>query len=785
MNRKQRRAASKTRQRPAPRRQAPPSAEAKLQTALSHHQAGRLAQAGAIYQDILSDLPGQVDALYLLGVVKLQEGDAGAAVELSGKAIANKPDFAEAHNNLGNAYKDRGRLDEAVAAFRKAVELKPDFAEAHNNLGIALKDRGKLDDVVAAFRKAVELKPDFAEAHNNLGNALKDQGKADDAEAAYRKALELKPDYAMAHNNLGNVLEIQGKGDDAEAAYRKALELKPDDAMAYNNLGVLLGERGNPVDAEAVIRKALALKPDYAMAHNNLGNVLEIQGKLEDAMAAYRKAVSLKPDYAEAYNNLGIVLKIRGHCVDAEAAYRTALELKPDYALAYSNLGNALKSQGRLEDAMASYRKALELDPGFASAHGNLLLSLNYDDRISQKDIFDESRRWDEAHGAPRSGRRRSHANSRDAERRLRIGYVSPDFREHSVSYFLGPLIAGHDRSRFEVFCYAEVTHPDDTTARYRGLADGWHSTVGEKDPAIAARIQEDGIDILVDLAGHTADNRQLVFAARPAPVQVAWLGYPNTTGQSAMDYRISDAIADPEAPGDALYSETLVRLAGGFLCYGPPADAPEIAGSPALDGGHVTFGSFNNLSKVTPPVVAAWARILDAVPGSRLLIKSRPLADEETRARYLEMFAAHGTDTGRVELLSWIPSKSGHLGAYGRVDIGLDPFPYNGTTTTCEAMWMGVPVITLSGDRHAGRVGASILTRVGLTEFITGTAAAYVEAAMKLADDRDRLSELRHGLRRRLRGSLLCDGAAFTRDVEAAYRDMWRQWCAGGQASG
>ncbi len=712
MNRNQRRAAARPRQRPPPKPQAPPSAETKLQTALSHHQAGQLAEAKAIYAGILSDEPGHVDALHLLGVVKFQEGDAGAAVELIGKAIAIKPGFAEAHHNLGNVLKDQGKLEDAVTAYHKAVSLKPDYAEAHNNLGNVLKDLGRLDDAEASFHKALELKPGFAEAHSNLGNVLKDQGRFEEAMAAYRKALDLTPDYALAHNNLGNVLKDLGRLDDAEASFHKALDLKPDYALAHNNLGIVFKDQGNSVDAEASFHKALELKPGFDEAHNNLGNVL--------------------------------------------------------------------KDQGRLEEAMAAYRKALELSPEFVKAHSNLLFVMNYDDRFSQKDIFDESRRWDEAHGAPQGGQGRRHTNSRDAERRLSIGYVSPDFREHSVSYFLGPLIAGHDRSRFEVFCYAEVANPDDTTARYRGLADGWHSTVGEKDSAIAERIQEDGIDILVDLAGHTGNNRQLVFAARPAPVQVAWLGYPNTTGQAAMDYRLSDAIADPEGADDALYSETLVRLPNGFLCYAPPADAPEIAGSPALDSGHVTFGSFNNLSKVTPQVVEAWARILDAVPGSRLLIKSRPLADEETRARYLDMFAAHGTDTGRLELLSRIPSKLGHLGAYGRVDIGLDPFPYNGTTTTCEAMWMGVPVITLSGDRHSGRVGTSILTRVGLTEFITGTAAAYVEAAMQLAYVRDRLSELRDGLRRRLQGSPLCDGPAFTRDVEAAYRDMWRKWCAG-----
>ena len=347
------------------------------------------------------------------------------------------------------------------------------------------------------------------------------------------------------------------------------------------------------------------------------------------------------------------------------------------------------------------------------------------------------------------------------------------------MSHFIGSLIAGHDRQAFEVFCYAEVARPDDWTARIREHADAWRSTVGMDDSAAAKQIREDGIDVLVDLAGHTGQNRLLVFAKRPAPVQVTWLGYPNTTGLTAIDYRLTDEIADPEGDADALYTETLVRLPGGFVCYGPASDTPEAAACPVHQCGSVTFGSFNVLSKVTPEVVAVWAEILDRVPKSRLLMKNRSLADEETRARYLQMFDAHGVAAERIELCAWINSSAGHLGAYARVDIGLDPFPYNGTTTTCEALWMGVPVVTLSGDRHSGRVGASILTRVGLADLVAEAEAAYVEKAVALAGDIDRLAALRLELRDRLGRSPLCDAPAFIRYVEAAYREMWRRACA------
>jgi predicted O-linked N-acetylglucosamine transferase (SPINDLY family) len=405
---------------------------------------------------------------------------------------------------------------------------------------------------------------------------------------------------------------------------------------------------------------------------------------------------------------------------------------------------------------------------------------MNYSEHYSQQDIFAESRQWETNHAVLGTARKIDQAHDRDPERRLRIGYVSPNFRRHSVSYFLSPLIAGHDHRLFEVFCYAQVANPDNVTKRFRRLADGWCSTVGMTTSAIADRIRNDGIDILVDLAGHTANNRLLVFAERPAPVQVTWLGYPNTTGLSAMDYRLTDAVADPEGPGDNLHTETLIRLPAGFLCFTPAPETPPVTDPPVLANGHVTFGSFNNPSKVTASVVASWARILEAVPGSRLLLKNRSLADDGTRQRYSALFAERGISEERLIFHAWIASMSGHLGAYGRIDIGLDPFPYNGTTTTCEALWMGVPVITLQGDRHASRVGASILKTVGQGEMIADSVDDYVDAAVKLAENTDALTSLRRDLRPAMAASPLWDAAGFTRDVESAYRDMWRRWCHG-----
>ena len=779
MNRRERRAAKAQRQgRPVTGGSA--AADAEISAALAHHQAGRLAEAERLYAAILAREPEHAEALRLLSVIAFQQGDAGRAAALATQVIAIAPNYAEAHYTMGMAQKALGDAEAALASYRKAVKLKPDFAEAHNNLGNLLSDLGDAEAAIVALRKALALQPSFAEAHDNLGSALFGQGRLADAAAAYRKALAIEPDNVESLNNLGNALRGLGDLPAAVETFHKALALAPDFVAAHSNLGGALNDQGRPDEAFDAYRAALALAPDDAAVHNDLGTTLIYQGKADEAEAAFRQALALAPDFADAHNNLGNALRDKSQWQDAVVAYRAALALAPDFAAAHNNLGGALKDQGRLAGAIAAYRASIAHKPDFAAAHSNLVFSMNYDAAATQQTIFAESRAWHESHAAALGRRAPGHANARDPERRLRVGYVSPDFREHSVAYFLEPLIAAHDRAAFEVFCYAQVARPDQRTERFRGLADTWRSTVGMTDADLATAVREDRIDILVDLAGHTGGNRLLAFARRPAPVQLSWLGYPNTTGTEAIDARLTDAIADPPGPSDALHSETLVRLPNGFLCYAPTADAPAIGAPPARSTGHVTFGSFNALAKITPAVVAAWARILLGVPGSRLVIKSGPLADAATRARYLEMLAAAGVDAGRVDLRAWIDARSGHLGAYANIDIGLDPFPYNGTTTTCEALWMGVPVVTLAGDRHAGRVGASLLTRIGLAELVADTTDGYVETAVHFAGDLDGLPARRLALRDRMMSSPLCDAAGFARDVEAAYRAMWRRWCAG-----
>jgi protein O-GlcNAc transferase len=608
---------------------------------------------------------------------------------------------------------------------------------------------------------------------------LKALGRVTDAAAAYRQALELEPADAVALNNLGNLLRAEGRLDEAIDCFHRALAHKPEDPVVHNNLGNALAAQGRWVEAARLYDRALALRPDYAEAHYNLANLLVDEGQLDAAIARYRQALALRPDHPAARLNLGAALRQAGRFGEAIACYEAVLAGDPDSAEAHSNLGRVFMLQGRLDMAGDCYDRALALKPDYPQAQVNQLLWLNYSDRDAQT-VYAAHRRWAEPveRGLPPLA---PHRNDRDPERRLRVGYVSPDFRAHPVASYLAPVLAAHDRQAVEIFSYADVARPDSVTARFEALSDHWASIVGMTDSDLAERVRADRIDILIDLAGHGGSNFLATFARHPAPVQATWLGYVNTTGLKAMDYRLVDAVTDPIGVSDALASETLVRLSGGFACFEPMADAPAPGPPPCLAAGYVTFGSFSIPAKLGDAVLDVWSDILTRLPDARLLLKGASFDDEGARAHLLDRFAARDVAADRVDLVSWIPSNAEHLALYNRLDIALDPFPYNGYTTTCEALWMGLPVVALLGDRHAARVSASFLTRVGLEEMIAPDLARYVEIAVRLASDPVRLAELRRTLRPRMAASPLCDAASFTRELEAAYRTMWRRWCGEG----
>jgi predicted O-linked N-acetylglucosamine transferase (SPINDLY family) len=435
-----------------------------------------------------------------------------------------------------------------------------------------------------------------------------------------------------------------------------------------------------------------------------------------------------------------------------------------------------LRETAQIDEAIASHRRAVRLDPNFVNAHSCLVFALNCDPNCQAAEILAEHQAWSDRHARPLMSEIIPHANERSPDRRLRIGYVSADFRRHSVGHFFLPLLENHDRRKFEVFCYSNVQYPDDLTERMKRSCDAWRDIISLGDAEAANLIRSDGMDILVDLSGHTAGNRLRVFARKPAPVQVTYLGYANTTGMPAIDYRLTDALADPPGVTDHLNVEKLWRVPGCAWCYLPPEDAPEIQ---PRGSGPITFGCFSAFAKINSTLVEIWAQLLAQAPESRLLLKSAGAGETSSRQRVIDQFIQHGISSDRIEMLSRIPDQHQHLEFYRRIDLALDTYPYHGTTTTCEALWMGVPVVSLAGQTHVSRVGVSLLSCVGLPELIAQTPQEFVSIAAQLATNPSRLTSLRNGLRSQMKSSPLVDGRRFAANIEAAYRQMWRTWCA------
>lgn len=593
---------------------------------------------------------------------------------------------------------------------------------------------------------------------------------------------EAPPRPAAERLARGLELRQRGRWEEAVAEFCAAAELEPQLPEAHYQLGNALKALRRYAEAVPPLRAAAALAPRSAAAWLNLGVACLELGRNDQAVACFQRAVELEPLRPEAHNILGHALLMQGRCADAARRLEEALRLRPGYPAALDNLGRVLKAQGRSDEAVARHRQALIGRPR-PETHSNLLYSLNFPDGIPPEEIRAEHARWARLYADPLREEGVLPGAGFAPPRPLRVGYVSPDFVNHAVAFFFEPVLAAHDRSQVHVTCYAEVAVPDGVTRRLRESSDQWRDIAGRSDAEVAARIRADRIDVLVDLAGHTANNRLLVFARRPAPVQISWLGYPNTTGLEAIDHRLTDAICDPPGLTEAWHSERLLRLPGGFCCYRFPEEAPAVAPSPAPASGLVTFGCFNHAAKLTLAVTALWSRLLQAVPGGRLLLRSPGLSDPETAEAMRARFVAHGIAADRIATEGTRLSLRDHLGRYAGVDVALDPFPYNGTTTTCEALGMGVPVVTLAGREHRSRVGASLLTRLGFPEWIAASPEAYLAIARKLALDRPALASLRSGLRERMRASPLCDAPGFTRQLEAAFLSAWREKC--GKGSG
>lgn len=618
-------------------------------------------------------------------------------------------------------------------------------AEAEYNQGVTFHAAGRLDEAVECYRRATALRPNLGEAHNNMGTALQRLGRIDEALACFHRAGELLADSPDVSNNLGMVLHALGRWEEAAASYRKALALRPNLPEALNNLGHTLQKMGRAPEALDCFRQAMRLRPDSAGIVNNLGNMLKELGRLDEAIACYDRALGLQPAYPEALNNLG----------------------------------NALKDSGRLDLALSAYDRALAIRPDYAVAHSGRLYTLHFHPNYDAAAIYQEHVQWNQRHARPLARFIQPHINDPAPHRRLRIGYVSADLHDHVIGRFMLPLLVNHAHEHFEIFCYASVTCPDAMTERLRACTDVWRDVVALNDGQLADAIRQDRIDILVDLTMHMGSSRLLTFARKPAPVQVTYLAYCGTTGLETMDYRLTDPYLDPvaEEPAQAsrpCYTEQSVSLPRTWWCYRPPDAVPEVNSLPASDTGRITFGCMNNFCKITPGVWDAWEQLLQAVPGARLVVH----AGEGThRQQARDRLARAGVDPDRLEFVGFQPLVQ-YFEQYRNIDIALDPFPYTGGTTTCDALWMGVPVVTVAGRTAVSRGGLSILSNLGLDEFVARSVQEYVRLAAQRASDRPRLSELRQTLRSRMKASPLMDERQFAADMETAYRWMWQAWC-------
>lgn len=639
---------------------------------------------------------------------------------------------------------------EAERMYQVVLAQEPNHSAALAMLGLLMYQRGQLPQAAELMQRAVALAPDKPAILHNLCEVLRKLGRHAEAVDTGRRAAALMPDSPDVRFNLANAFRDAGQREEACAAYQQAL----------------------------------CLKPDYASAHFNLGQMRLEQGKLPEAMESFRRAVAANPHHANALINLAGVAQRLGELVEAERAYLGAIDHEPTVSALHVNLAGVLMKQGRVPEALQCYRHALELRPGDMIAHSGLLLGMNYLAESSPQAIFTESRRWNQVHAAPLTPTTLTHSNDRDPSRRLRIGYVSADFADHPVARWIGPVLAAHDRSSVEVFCYSSTPCPDARTDELRRHADQWHDVHRLSDEQLSAMARQHQIDILVDLSGHTAGNRLLAFARRPAPVQMSWLGYPATTGLDAIDYVLTDALLDPPGQTEQLHSERLLRLPDCHACFAPPADAPEVAALPMAQAGRVTFGCFNNFAKIRYDIIETWAGLLRDLPDSRLLLKSSSAIDRALKDRLPEALTAYGVSRDRIEVHGRSDSYTDHLRMYGRVDVALDTYPYCGATTTCEALYMGVPVVTVAGQARVSRMGLSLLTNLGLPQLVAQSFEEYQQMAIRLAGDPRQLADLRAGLRQRLLSSPIAQAQRFTRQLETAYREAWRAHCGGRAAT-
>lgn len=740
------------------------------------HRQGALEAAADRYTRVLQSDPANATALYHLAQICCRQGHFTDGVAWVRRALVAEPRRARLHVLEGRALAALGDSEQALASFDRAIACDAGDADAHGNRGDVLAQVGRLEDAAESYRRALAVDQGSFENWCNLGAAQAELGRHDEALVSYGRVLELEPGFAEAHVIRGNLLARLGRRADALASLERALALTPDHVAALVSCGDVLRGADRHQDALARYDRALSLEPTHAPALSGRAAALVALKRFEEAIATLDRALALDPSDADALCNRGFVLQTLNRLDDALATLDRALAIDPDHAGALSNRGMVLLDLGRPAEAVHCYRRAMAIKPS-PGWHSNLIFALNFDPAIDGAEQQAERARWGEQHATPLAAAIKPHRNSADPDRRLRIGYLSSHFRHQAATYAFASVILNRDRGSFEAVCYANAPIEDDVGERLRASADAWRPIDDRPDEEVAELIRADGIDILVDLVGHMSGQRLMVFARKPAPVQVTGWGEPTGTGLRAMDYLLADSLLVPSEQRPLL-AERVYDLPN-FLGYWTPDHLPDPTALPAMTRGFVTFGSFNRVAKIQDPVVRRWAAILRAVPTARLVIKSEQRFDDSCRRSQMDaIFAEEGVAAGRVDFLGPC-GRAAHFAAYQAIDIALDPFPHGGGMTTLDALWMGIPVITLPGRTISSRLAASSLNALGLTSFIADSSHSYIDRAVATANDLASLARFRAGLRERVAHSVVGDPDQYARAVETAYRAMWRAWCA------
>jgi predicted O-linked N-acetylglucosamine transferase (SPINDLY family) len=786
--------------------------QAVTNTLLISFQGGHYQAAVNLAKNIITQYPDHAFSWKVLGAALKNLGKLEESLEAKSKAASLSPQDAEAHSNLGTTLQELGRLEEAEVAYKRSIAINPSYLQAHINLGSTFQALGRLEEAHSAYKRAIAIKPDYAETYSQQGIVLNQLKRLEEAEASYKKAIELKPSYAEALCNLGITLKGLGRFVEAEASYKKAIELKHDLVVAHSNLGFMLQELGRLEEAKSYFKKIISIGIRQPEIYNNLGTIHQELGQFEEAKIIYEKAIAIRPNYAEAHSNLGTILQELGQLDRAEASYKKAIEIKSNYAEAHSNLGAMQRLKGQYVDALTSISSSLAINNKNArtlqeystlqaqmsnfhdvckySNEALKLVSLNiknqqasklwesrlytwiYHPDLSAQEICAEYVKW--GNQFIQNVQEQFSSRDRTPNRKLRIGYVSPDFRGHSCRFYFEPLFSSHDRANFELYAYANVKLEDEHTVRFKEYFSVWRNIVGAPDKLVAQMILDDEIDILIDGCGHMGDTRLKVFAYKPAPIQVTWLGAAWTTGLPQMDYAMFDPYMAPEGTP---VSEEIVHLPHTWTSFRPGEKAinTEVKPSPVIKNGYVTFGYTGRTERLNHKVFKVWGRILSRLPNSYLLLDFKSFGDPKTQAYYSKFLKGYGVDITRIIMRN----SNNIFESLCDVDILLDSFPHNGGTMLFDAAWMGVPIVTLASNRPVGRIGASLMNNLGLPEWVAKSELEYEDKAVAFAKNVTQLARLRDGMRVRMQNSPVMNEKLFAQNVESAYRKMWGSWLA------